>query len=347
MQPFRTLLVFLCTCCSVAQALAAQMGFTQHPQSDGGKTTVFYPTDAAESRVTQGPFQLSWAHDAKPTQGNRRLVVISHGSGGSPWVHVDLARALVRDGFVVALPQHAGGDYLDSSEPGPASWARRPAEISRAIDALATHPFLAPILALDKVGVFGGSAGGHTALSLAGGQWSDNRFRQHCEQHIEQDFSSCVGFTFLLKGDWLDGIKLWVARRIIAWRFSDERLHKDFDPRLQAAVAMVPYAADFDTASLQTPRIALGLVSAAKDVKQIPRFHSEAIKAACLPRCEVVMNLAEGGHGAMLSPMPPLKEGSIAARLLADPPGFDRSAILPELNQRIAKFFFRHLVGAS
>jgi len=204
---------------------------------------------------------------------------------------------------------------------------------------------LAQFLSLDKVGVFGGSAGGHTALSLAGGQWSDSGVRQHCEQHIEEDFSSCVGFTFLLKGDWLDGIKLWVARRVIAWRFSDERLHRDFDARIHAAIAMVPYAADFDRASLVKPRIPLGLVSAAKDVNQIPRFHSEAIKAACLPQCEIVMDLAGGGHGSMLSPLPPLQEGSVAEHLLADPPGFDRSAVLPELNQRISKFFFRHLVG--
>lgn len=345
MHTFRTMLALLCTYCSVAQAQAAQMGFTQFPQLDGGQTTVFYPTDAAESSIQKGPFKLSWAHDAKPARGNGRLVVISHGSGGSPWVHVDLARTLVQHGFVVAVPQHKGDNYLDPSEPGPASWARRPAEVSSSIDGIASHPFLAQLLSLDKVGVFGGSAGGHTALSLAGGQWSDSGVRQHCEQHIVEDFSSCAGFTTLLKGDGLDGIKIWVVRRIIAWRFSDERLHKDFDPRIQAAIAMVPYAADFDRASLVKPRIPLGLVSAAKDVNQIPRFHSEAIKAACLPQCEVVMDLTNGGHGSMLSPLPPLQEGSVDERLLSDPPGFDRTAVLPELNQRISKFFFRHLVG--
>lgn len=347
MLTFRALLVFLLTGFGIAQTQAAQMGFTQMPQADGGQTTVFYPTDAAENPVQKGPFNFSWAPEAKPAKGNGRLVVISHGSGGSPWVHVDLARTLVQNGFVVAVPQHKGDNYLDPTEPGPVSWARRPAEISRTIDAIAANPLFAPILSVDKVGVFGGSAGGHTALSLAGGEWSDSRFRQHCEQHIEQDFSSCVGFITLLEGNWLDGLKVWGALRVIAWRFSDETLHKDFDPRIQAAVAMVPFAADFDGASLAKPRIPLGLVSAAKDVNQIPKFHSEFIKAACLPRCEVVMDLAEGGHGAMLSPMPPLPERSINQRLLGDPPGFDRSSVLPELNQRISKFFSRHLIGGS
>ena len=34
------------------------------------------------------------------------------------------------------------------------------------------------------------------------------------------------------------------------------------------------------------------------------------------------MRMPEGGHGSMLSPMPPLKAGSVAQRLLRDPPNF-------------------------
>lgn len=49
----------------------------------------------------------------------------------------------------------------------------RPQEVSQAIDRVARHAALASQLSPDSAGVFGGSAGGHTALSLAGGQWSD------------------------------------------------------------------------------------------------------------------------------------------------------------------------------
>ena len=189
-----------------SNAQSPNLGFTQLKQDRGGSTTVFYPTSATESPVVQGPFGLSWAKDAPPTRGNGRLIVISHGSGGSPWVHTDLARALVEQGFVVALPQHHGDNYQDTSSPGPESWVKRPPEVSRAIDLVANDSQLSAHLSFESVGVFGGSAGGHTALSLAGGAWSSARFRDHCNQNIELDFSSCVGTITLLNGNWLDWV---------------------------------------------------------------------------------------------------------------------------------------------
>lgn len=330
--------------CASSNAQMPNMGISRLPQQGGGTTTVFYPTLASETPISRGPFRLSLAEDGQPRHGNGRLVVISHGSGGSPWVHTDLARTLVQRGFIVAIPQHARDNYLDTSEPGPTSWKRRPWEVSRAIDMLQTDRKLSPLLKLDAVGVFGGSAGGHTALSLAGGEWSPARFRDHCLNHIEADFSSCVGFATVLRGNWLDGVKAWVAKLIISWRFADERPQKYRDERIRAVVAMVPFAADFSMDSLKNPVVPLGLVIAEKDVNQIPAFHIDAVEAACEARCEVVARLAEGGHGAMLSPLPPLEPGSISELLLSDPPSFDRAKLLPELHDSVAKFFLQKLV---
>jgi hypothetical protein len=52
--------------------------------------------------------------------------------------------------------------------------------------------------------------------------------------------------------------------------------------------------------------------------------------------------LPTGGHGALLSPMPPGLSG-ILGDLLNDPPGFDR-AELPEVDQKIAAFFRKRLL---
>ncbi|VTU22958.1 putative dienelactone hydrolase [Variovorax sp. PBS-H4] len=163
-----TLCVLLLAAGQSVRAQSPTLGFMQLPQPGGGLVTVFYPSSDPEIPASQGPFTLSWAAKGRVSKGNGRMVVISHGSGGSPWVHADLARALVQRGFTVALPQHAGDNYLDPSEPGPASWIKRPIEVSQAIDVVSSSPSLAADLRLDSVGLFGGSAGGHTALSMAG-----------------------------------------------------------------------------------------------------------------------------------------------------------------------------------
>ncbi len=322
----------------------AGMGLRDIAGMEGdGPVTVYYPSSAADQPLQRGPFSLQVAWNGAAVAGNRRLVVVSHGSGGNPWVHADLARRLVDAGFVVAMPEHAGDSAKDPSTPGPESWKKRPAEVSRAIDALAQDAALAPLLALDKVGVFGGSAGGHTALALAGGGWSPARFKQHCEAHIADDFSSCVGFTTRLRGNLFDGLKKAVALAVIRHRFGDDTLYTHHDPRVHASVASVPFAADFDMASLATPRIALGLVTAGMDINQVPRFHSSAVLAACQDRCTHIAHLPGASHGAMLSPMPPPQVLShLAIALLGDPPGFDRAELV-QVDARITAFFTQHL----
>jgi hypothetical protein len=56
-----------------AYAQSFKLGHAELAQADGGTTTLFYPTLAAEAPVQKGPFELSWADDAPPAQGNRRL----------------------------------------------------------------------------------------------------------------------------------------------------------------------------------------------------------------------------------------------------------------------------------
>ncbi|MDR6534448.1 dienelactone hydrolase [Variovorax soli] len=307
-----------------------------------GPVTLYYPSADAEQPTRRGPFVLQVAPQGQPVRGNGRLVVISHGSGGAPWVHADLARSLVQAGFVVAMPEHRADNYKDGSDPGPDSWTLRPAEVSRAIDAVGRDPRFAPLLALDKVGVYGMSAGGHTALSLAGGRWSPAGFKRHCEAHLEEDFQTCVGLLTRLTGGPLDGIRKWAALAVIRWRFGDDTPRVHADARVAAVVAGVPAAADFDMASLAAPPVPLGLVTAKQDRWLIPRFHSDRVLAACTP-CERIADLPTAGHGALLSPPPPGLTGLIGD-MLNDPPGFDRAATMPEVDRRITAFFAKHLL---
>jgi predicted dienelactone hydrolase len=337
---------YLLTCVLAVMAAWAQagVGLVELPGLQGdGPVTVFYPTTAIEQPLQRGPFTVKVARHAQPERGNGRLVVISHGSGGNPWVHSDLARALVQTGFIVAMPEHRADNARDHSAPGPQSWKLRPAEVSRAIDAVAQDVRFAPLVAFEKVGMYGMSAGGHTALSLAGGRWSPARFKAHCEEFIAEDFPSCVGLATRLKGNFLDGIKKTVAINVIRQRFDDATWYTHHDPRIQAIVAGVPAAADFDAASLATPVVPLGLVTAGQDKWLTPRFHSDRILAACMP-CERIADLPDAGHGALLSPPPPAQVlDAIEIDLLSDPPGFDRSQ-MPDVDRKIAAFLRKHLL---
>jgi predicted dienelactone hydrolase len=326
----------------LASLADAAVGVTEIAGMDGDEpVTIFYPSQIEAQSVTRGPFTLQLALDAAPAPGNRRLVVISHGSGGAPWVHADLARVLVEAGFMVAAPLHKGDNYKDSSMLGPESWKRRPAELSRAVDMVGRAPRFAPLLALDKVGVYGMSAGGHTALSVAGGRWSPAALRQHCEADIGEDFQACVGLATTLKGNWLDGWKKSIALAVIRYRFEDAQWYSYQDPRFAAVVAAVPYAADFDMASLAKPRVPLALVTARQDKWLVPRFHSDAVLAACTP-CERLADFRTGGHGAGLSPLPP-KMSRLVGEMLNDPPGFDRAEVA-EVNRKTAAFFLKNLL---
>jgi predicted dienelactone hydrolase len=346
----RAMVRYLLACAVAASAALAASharagtGLTSLPPANGdGPVTVFYPAQGSDQPVKRGPFTIRSVPDAPPVRGNGRLVVISHGSGGNAWVHSDLARTLVADGFVVAFPEHHADNAGDPSDPGPDSWKLRPAEVSRAIDAVARDARFAPLLSLDKVGMYGMSAGGHTALSLAGGRWSPALFRDHCVAHIAQDFPTCVGLITRLNGNFLDRIKQQVALGVIRHRFDDAAWSTHTDPRIAAIVAGVPAAADFDPSSLASPAVPLGLVTARQDKWLAPQFHSDRILAAC-KTCVLVADLPTGGHGSLLSPPPPASLlGETGRDLLLDPPGFDR-AVLPEVDRKISAFMRQHLL---
>lgn len=327
-----------------ASTARAGVGLMEMPGgAQHGPLFLFYPTAQAETTVERGAFRLRFAPGAAPARGNGRLVVISHGSGGGAWTQSDLAKQLAEAGFVVALPVHQGDNWRDASDAGPASWKRRPAEISRAIDAVAGDVRFAPLLALDRVGVFGMSAGGHAALTLAGGQWSPALMRDHCEAHLEQDFPACVGLALQLRGNAFDVAKKAAARAVLRRYLDDPTRYTHEDPRVAAIVAEVPFAADFQPQSLARPRVPLGLVRAGRDAWLAPAHHVDAVLRACTT-CTLVADLPTAGHGSLLSPQPPLGELPSAAQpLLRDPPGFDR-ALVPQVHARIAGFFRQHLL---
>lgn len=335
-------LVLLAIASAMTVAAHAGVGVRQLPGQPGdGPITVFYPTDAPAQTKVLGPFTLQVAWGAAPVRGNGRLVVLSHGSGGSPWVYSDFAIRLAEAGFVAALPEHQGDNWHDHSMVGPKTWQRRPLEVSRAIDVVGADPRFAPLLKLDRVGMWGMSAGGHTALTLAGGRWSPAALRDHCEAHLDDDFPTCVGLALELHGTWADGLKKSIARFFIRRKLDDTQWYGHTDPRIVAIVAEVPLAADFDLSSLARPVAPLGLVRNGQDAWLKPVYHVDQVLKAC-NGCTLVVDLSQAGHGSLMSPPPPDLQGT-AKRLLTDPPDFDRAQV-PQAHARIVQYFVQHLL---
>jgi predicted dienelactone hydrolase len=343
--------------CTMPLRAAAQVGLAQwQPATLARPVTLVYPTDAPARTTAFGPFSLEVAVDAVPAQGRRRLVVLSHGTAGSPLPDHALAARLARAGFVVAQVLHDGDNHQDQRLAGPDSFRLRPAEAIAAIDALAADPAWSARLDLGRVGVHGMSAGGVTALALAGAQWRTLNLVRHCLAHPQED----EGFCF-------QGARTAEQRAARQARFNRARFWPEFvlpaelktlhggrspaaaddprpDPRIASVTAAVPVAAIFSAESLQRIRVPVGLVSARTDSVLVPRFHSGHVLQHCR-RCETLADLP-AGHFDVLWPWPDEVARAVAAQQWrggAPTPGFD-PALRDQAHDRIVDFHRRYLL---
>jgi len=341
----------------LATSACAQVGLARWQMGDLPVTLV-YPTAQAAQTLAQGPFELQVALGAAPSPGNGRLVVLSHGTGGSPMADHALAATLARAGFVVAQPLHAGDNHLDTRKAGPESWMTRPVEVRRIIDGLASHPTWGPLLKLDKVGVHGMSAGGVTALSLAGAQWRLLNLVRHCQAPAGTDPGFCFNGITTAEGraarqasyDRARGVpEPFLPEAVKTWhggRDGAQGADSDVRPdtRVAAVTLAVPVAAPFSAESLARIRVPVGVVSAGQDQMLQPRFHSGHVLQHC-GACTLLAHLKGAAHFDLLSPWPQAVAQETATHFLdggTTAPGFDgreRSAAW----QAVAAFYTQQL----
>ncbi|MGK3995982.1 alpha/beta hydrolase family protein [Sorangium sp. So ce1024] len=132
---------------------------------------LMYPTHVPAEVVSMGPYALEVSLGA-PLHGDPSpLVVVSHGSGGTPLTHRTLASHLARSGYLVAMPEHPGDNRNDRSlSETIENLERRPRHIRLTLDALCADAEIAPHLQPDNVAIVGHSMGGYAALAVAGAQ---------------------------------------------------------------------------------------------------------------------------------------------------------------------------------
>jgi hypothetical protein len=167
-------------------ALSAGFERVTVPDPDGQplEAGVWYPSEAPAFSQPIGLYQQSVAVGGAVAGRNLPLIVMSHGSGGSFEGHYDTAAVLAEAGFVAAAVTHTGDNYRDHS--GFTRVENRPRHIKALVDFMLAswphHDLLDPA----RIGMFGFSAGGFTALVTVGGIPDLARVAPYCIAHPDE-----------------------------------------------------------------------------------------------------------------------------------------------------------------
>lgn len=293
------------------------------------QVTLWYPSTSAAHPQVLGPYQLDVAMAGDPAARRLPLIVMSHGTGGSSFDSVNLAMALAKAGFVVAAVEHTGDNYRDRSRSfRRANFVARPHEVSATIDFLTNTWRHKEIIDPARIGMFGHSAGGTTALIVGGGVLDWGQMPRYCMRNPED--WGCKGARSLdPAANRADGADVEAAPIAAA------------DPRVKALVVAAPALPHgFAPSGLANVKIPVQLWVAGKDVIVPDSGQVTALMPAKPERHDV----ANAGHFAFLAPCP---DGLRAAvpQICIDQQGFDRIAFQQEFTSAIVRFFRAHLQG--
>jgi predicted dienelactone hydrolase len=277
----------------------------------------FYPsTDEEQLSKVQG-YTIEASKDARIAMGRFPLLVLSHGNTGTPLALHDLATSLARQGFVVVAVIHPGDNNLDHSRLGSLSnLYGRPLQVSEAISAALMDPMLAPYLNAHQVGVIGYSAGGETALILAGAQPDLQRLRNYCLER-PQDRDACK-----------------TQGELLADR---DDLSPQADPRVGALLLMAPLSLMFGRHTLSDIHVPVLLYSGDGDELLAIDRNADAL-ARKLPQTPDYKLLAGAGHFVFMAPCSDEQRATMPI-VCNDREGVDREDIHRNLSAEAVRFF--------
>lgn len=299
----------------------------QVPDRDGAfDVTVWYPTDAPETPWQAGPFTITASRDAPiAAQGRFPVVLFSHGSGGTPLGHRGLASALARKGFVVVAPAHLGDTATRPRfETQAQIFTARPRQAMEALQAALQDERLAAHVDPARIGMIGYSAGGYTALALAGARLDAAAASTYCSGAGRDDIGSCGP----AKDSVVDAIRQLRSAELPT------------EPRLKALVLMDPLSIVFDRVSLKEISLPVFLLRPQDDAYMNAAHNALALaKGLSFPPQEAVV---PGRHFVFIDPCPQ-DMAAEAPLICADEPSVDRAAVHEKFESEIAAFLERRL----
>lgn len=328
-------LTIVCMCSALAAPAAFNAGVIRLTVVDEAApfdTVVFYPTHEREVPWQAGPFTVEATRNAPPVPDNRfPVVLISHGRGGGPFSHRELASALARAGFIAVLPTHVGDA---SGHPRAPSQAQilidRPRQAEAALNAVLTDPRFSASADVGRIGMIGYSAGGYTALILAGAKPDFAYASVYCAKH--DDPGSCPRSASSNGTNGAQG-KAAIPAELVAWQ-------PPVDRRLKALVLMDPLAMMFEAPGLSAVRVPTMLYRPQDDSYLGSARNSLAVVSG-LPTPPAV-HIVPGNHFVFIDPCPASVAASVAL-ICRDAPGIDRVEIHRQIDQEVVDFLRANL----
>ncbi|UVS98169.1 alpha/beta hydrolase family protein [Burkholderia glumae] len=323
-------LTIICTCSVLAAPAAFNAGvvrLTVAGEAAPFDAMVFYPTREPEIPWQAGPFTVEATRNAAPAPGGRfPVVLISHGRGGGPLGHRELARALARAGFIAILPTHVGDA---SGYPRASSQARilidRPRQAEAALNTVLADPRFSASADPGRIGMIGYSAGGYTALILAGAKPDFAFASAYCASH--DDPGSCPRSV---SSDGANGARSQAAvpAELADWQ-------PPVDHRLKALVLMDPLAVMFEAPGLAAVRVPT-LLYRPQDDSYLGAARNALAVVAGLPTPPAV-HVVPGNHFVFIDPCPDSVAAGVAL-ICRDAPGVDRVEIHRRIDQEVINF---------
>ncbi len=255
-----------------------------------------YPTYEVSKQVTFGPYIMDVSPVAEVIEGHFPLVIISHGSGGSPILYRTISTFLAKNGYIVVMIEHNRNNRLNNELEGKdQNFTNRLRHIKLTIDFMyATNEFKEH-LQPNCVAVIGHSIGASTALVLAGGIPISN-----------QDYYSKFGHPNLGQ---------------------QEKKEKELittDTRIKALVLLALTPGWFiGSESLKNVNIPVMILNAEKD-SYISNFQTDLFVEKLRSNSYFIFQIVKNaGHFSFLSPFPESIKSKVGLAS-TDPDGFDR-----------------------
>lgn len=293
-------------------------------------TVVFYPTNAPEISWQAGPFTIEASRDAVLIADKRfPVVLISHGHLGGPLSHRELATALARAGFIVILPTHVGdASGFALAQTQAQILINRPRQAEAALNAVLLNPRFSGSVDTNRIGMIGYSAGGYTALILAGATPNFSYAGAYCANH--DDPGSC---PHSVPGT-ASGMQVQlVPSELLTW-------HPPVEHRLKALVLMDPLAIMFEPSSFSSVRLPSLLYRPQSDA-YLGATRNVLAVASGLP-LPAILKVVPGKHFVFIDPCPSQLAGN-EPLICQDGPGVDRPVIHRQMEKDIADFLQANL----